>query len=150
MPTFDTSFTVPAPLERVAAFHNDTHALKKLNPPPIFAQLHRVDPLGEGSLSEFTLWIGLLPIRWRAVHSGVSLHGFTDTQERGPLAYWKHTHSFAALDTNTTQISEQIDYQYAPGLKGLLSRLLFGKPGLTLLFAWRAWATRRALAGDAN
>lgn len=147
MPTFATSFTVNAPLAEVAAFHDDTSALKKLNPPPILVQLHRVDPLGEGSVSEFTLWMGPLPIRWRAVHSDVGPHGFTDTQESGPLAYWKHTHSFAAVDDNTTRVSEHIEYRYAPGLKGQFSRLLFGKPGLTFLFAWRAWATRRAVEG---
>lgn len=107
MPTFDTTFTVNAPLEAVAAFHDNTSALKKLNPPPIVVQLHRVDPLGEGSVSEFTLWMGPLPIRWRAVHSDVSDYGFTDTQENGPLAYWKHTHSFAAVDAQTTRVSEQ-------------------------------------------
>jgi len=147
MPTYDTSFTVAAPLEAVAAFHDDTSALKKLNPPPIVVQLHRVDPLGEGSVSEFTLWMGPLPIRWRAVHSDVSHFGFTDTQESGPLAYWKHTHSFSPVDTNTTRVNEHIEYEYASGAKGLFSRLLFGKPGLTFLFAYRAWATRRAVEG---
>jgi len=150
MPTFDTSFTVHAPLEAVSAFHDDTRALKKLNPPPIFVQLHRVDPLGEGSVSEFTLWMGPLPIRWRAVHSEVGPNGFTDTQQSGPLAYWKHTHSFAAVDAHTTRVSEHIEYRYAPGLKGLFSRLLFGKPGLTFLFTWRAWATRRAVEGKSK
>lgn len=143
MPTYETSFTVNAPLDAVAAFHDDTRALKILNPPGIFVQLHRVDPLGEGSVSEFTLWMGPLPIRWRAVHSDVGPHGFTDTQESGPLAYWKHTHSFAAVDAHTTRVNEHIEYEYKPGLTGLLSRLLFGKLGLTLLFAWRAFATRR-------
>lgn len=148
MPLFSTSFTVNAPLDAVAAFHDDTRALKILNPPGIFVQLHRVDPLGEGSVSEFTLWMGPLPIRWRAVHSDVGLHGFTDTQESGPLAYWKHIHSFVAVDANTTRVSEHIEYRYAPGLKGLFSRLLFGKPGLAFLFAWRAFATRRAVEGQ--
>ncbi len=145
MPIFETSFTVKAALADVAAFHDDTRALKKLNPPPIVVQLHRVDPLGEGSVSEFTLWLGPLPIRWQAVHSDVGPYGFTDTQASGPLAYWVHTHSFTAVDAQTTRVHERIVYTYAPGLKGLFSRLLFGKAGLTFLFAYRAWATRRAV-----
>ena len=52
-----------------------------------------------------------------------------------------------AVDAHTTRVSEHIDYTYAPGLKGLFSRLLFAKAGLTFLFAWRAWATRRAVEG---
>ena len=145
MQIFETSFTVNAPLEAVAAFHADTSALKILNPPFVFVRLHRVDPMAEGSISEFTLWMGPLPIRWRAVHSGVGPNGFTDTQESGPLAYWQHSHRFESIDGDTTQICEHIEYQYPAGLRGLLPRILFGHMGLTALFTYRKWATRRAL-----
>ena len=89
MPIFETSFTVNAPLEAVAAFHADTSALKILNPPFVIVQLHRVDPMADGSISEFTLWMGPLPIRWRAIHSDVGPNGFTDTLEDGPMASWQ-------------------------------------------------------------
>ena len=145
MPIFETTFTVNAPLEAVAAFHADTSALKILNPPFVFVQLHRVDPMAEGSISEFTLWMGPLPIRWRAVHSGVGSNGFTDTLEDGPMASWRHTHQFEAIDEENTQIHEHIEYEYPAGWRGLLSRILFGRLGLTALFAYRKWATQRAL-----
>jgi ligand-binding SRPBCC domain-containing protein len=145
MPTFDFSFVVKAPLQAVADFHEDTSTLKTLNPPFIFVQLHRVDPMANGSISEFTLWMGPLPIRWRAVHSDVSSRGFTDTQEQGPLNFWRHKHRFKTLDEDTTQIFEHIDYEYRSGIKGWLSRLIFGKLGLIGLFTYRQWATRRAL-----
>jgi ligand-binding SRPBCC domain-containing protein len=145
MPIFETTFTVNAPLEAVAAFHADTSALKILNPPFVFVQLHRVDPMAEGSISEFTLWMGPLPIRWRAVHSGVGPNGFTDTLEDGPMASWRHTHKFVEIDGETTQIHEHIEYEYPAGWRGLASRILFGPLGLTALFAYRKWATRRNL-----
>ena len=82
MPVFDYAFTVRAPLARVAEFHRDTRALQRLSPPPMFVQLHRLEPLAEGSVAEFTLWLGPLPLRWRAVHSNVDpLGGFTDTNQ---------------------------------------------------------------------
>jgi ligand-binding SRPBCC domain-containing protein len=146
MEIFTYTFTVDAPLNSVAAFHADTRVLKKLNPPLIFVQLHRVDPMADGSISEFTLWMGPFPIRWRAVHSNVGSQGFTDTQEKGPLASWKHTHRFESIDENTTQIHEQIVYEYPSGWRGLLTRTLFGRLGLTFLFAYRKWATRRGLS----
>jgi ligand-binding SRPBCC domain-containing protein len=130
----------------VRAFHHDTRTLKKLNPPPIIVQLHRVDPLAEGSISEFTLWMGPLPIRWRAVHSQVSEFGFTDTQERGPLAHWQHSHRFEPLDEAATRVHEHIKYRHHPGWRGLFSRLLFGPLSLRLLFAYRKWVTRRAMS----
>ncbi len=147
--TFD--FTVPAPLSRVAAFHHDTRALRRLTPPPILVQLHHVEPLAEGSLSEFTLWFGPLPVRWQAVHSGVDpLHGFTDTQRRGPMRYWKHTHRYSAVDDRLTRVLEQIEYSHHPGWRGLLSRVLFSPLALRLLFAYRRRATRAALRGGAD
>ena len=145
MPTFETSFTVNAPLDAVAAFHADTSALTNLNPPFVVVQLHRVDPMAEDSISEFTLWLGPLPIRWRAIHSRVSSNGFTDTLEDGPMTSWRHRHQFEAVDEHTTQIHEYIVYEYPSGLQGLLSRVLFGHLGLTALFTYRKWATRRAL-----
>lgn len=146
MPVFDYTFTVRAPLSAVARFHRDPRALRQLTPPPLWVQLHHGEPLAEGSVAEFTLWLGFIPLRWRAVHSDVHPEqGFTDTQTRGPLRHWRHTHRFAAVDGRVTRLSEHIEYAYAPGLAGWLSRLLFARPGLWGLFSYRAWATRRAL-----
>lgn len=143
MPTFNYTFTVDAPLADVANFHSDTNALKTLSPGSM--QIHRADPMGEGSVSEFTLWLGPIPVRWRAVHSNVSENGFTDTQESGPLTFWQHSHTFTALDENQTQINEHIEYRHHKGLRGLFSRLVFGRLGLLMLFTYRQWATKKAL-----
>ncbi|MGQ0604685.1 MAG: SRPBCC family protein, partial [Anaerolineales bacterium] len=146
MSTFQYAFTVRAPLAAVAEFHHDARVLKRLSPPPMFVQLHRVEPLGEGAIADFTLWLGPIPIRWVAVHSNVStLNGFTDTQQRGPLRYWRHTHRFEALDADTTRVSEHIVYDYHPGLTGVVARILFSSPGLMFLFWYRSWVTRRIL-----
>jgi ligand-binding SRPBCC domain-containing protein len=142
MPTFDYTFTVNAPLTAVSEFHNDTRILKKLTPPPIFVQIHQFEPLAESSVAEFTLWFGPLPLRWQAVHSDVGPHGFTDTQAKGPLRYWQHTHRFTAVSDTTTQIHEHIEYDYGDGLWGLFTRLLFNKPGLYALFTGRKFLTR--------
>ncbi len=144
MAIFNITFSVNAPLSAVAAFHRGTEALKQLTPPPIIVQLHRVEPLAEGSRSEFTLWFGPCPVRWIALHSQVDgLHGFTDTQVAGPMAAWQHTHYFEAVNDGATRISEHIEYAYPSGWRGLWARLLFNPLGLRLMFAYRAWMTRR-------
>jgi ligand-binding SRPBCC domain-containing protein len=144
MPIFDTSFTVQAPLCAVAAFHSSTQALRQLTPPPIITQLRYIEPLGEGSRAEFTLWFGPFPVRWSAVHSQVdALHGFTDTQQSGPLATWQHTHHFTALDAHSTRVNEHIVYTYPSGWRGWRARLLFNPLALRFMFAYRAWVTRR-------
>src|SRR5262245_58129185 len=111
MPIFDYNFIVKAPLTKVAEFHYDTRVLKWLTPFPIIVQFHRVEPLGEGSISDFTLWFGPLPIHWVAVHSQVDpLHGFTDTQQDGLLKRWVHTHRFSRVGEDLTRVSERIEY----------------------------------------
>ena len=147
MPTFTYSFTVDAPLEAVTDFHRETRALKQLNPPAIIVQLHRADPMAEGSISEFTLWLGPIPIRWRAVHSQVGPQGFRDTQENGPMASWQHTHRFEPIEAEKTRIQEQVEFSHHKGIRGLFPRLLFNKTGLLFLFHYRKWATRRDLGG---
>ena len=146
MPVFDYAFTVAAPLAAVAEFHRDTSALKILTPPPTIVQLHAIEPLGEGSVSTFTLWVGPLPLRWKAVHRNVSDRGFTDVQAAGPAAKWEHTHTFVPLTPETTQIREHIEYEHKAGPWGLVTRVLFSRPTLWFMFGYRAWITRRRLA----
>ena len=142
MPVFDYKFIVNAPVTAVSDFHHDTRILKKLSPPPIFVQIHRFEPMGEGSKAEFTLWFGPLPLRWLAVHSNVSASGFTDTQAKGPLAHWQHTHRFTAVSPHKTEVHEHIEYSHKPGFSGVFTRILFSKPGLFGLFTARKLLTR--------
>jgi ligand-binding SRPBCC domain-containing protein len=145
MKSFTHPFQVRAPLARVAQFHQDTRALKQLTPPPLIVKFNNLQPLGEGSIADFTMWFGPLPIRWVAVHSEVDpISGFTDTQVTGPFDQWIHRHSFIALDENLTEVHDHIEAQTGKGLpKGLASRFMWFN--LPLLFAYRAWRTKRAL-----
>ena len=82
---------------------------------------------------------------WRAVHSNVvAQRGFTDTQARGPLRAWQHTHSFSIV-AGGVRVQEHVEYEHDSGWRGMLSRLLFNAPALGFLFWYRGWATRRAL-----
>ena len=84
-----------------------------------------MEPLAEGSRSEFSMWFGPVPLRWMALHSDVhGLRGFTDTQESGPLQTWQHTHRFEGLDEQCTQVNEQVEYEYKSGLAGVFTRTL--------------------------
>jgi ligand-binding SRPBCC domain-containing protein len=144
MPKFEYHFTVKASLERVAAFHHDSRVLKRLTPPPVIVQLHRFDPLREGAVAEFTLWLGPLPFRWVAVHREVDpLRGFTDIQAKGPFKRWVHRHTFVAEGQEQTQVYDTIEYEHYSGLKGWLTRLLFPPPALRVMFTYRKWVTRR-------
>jgi ligand-binding SRPBCC domain-containing protein len=141
---FEHRFRVKASLGAVAAFHQDSRALKLLTPPPVFVQMHRVEPLAEGSVADFTLWLGPLPVRWVAVHTQVDPRtGFKDRQERGPFASWVHRHIFRAVDAETTEVIDEVEAEFGGGMMGLIGRLMW--LNLPLMFAYRGWATRRAL-----
>lgn len=143
MPTFDYRFTVDAPVNVVSAFHFEPGILKTLTPPLMIMQVHRFDPLADGSIGEFTMWMGPIPVRWKAEHSNVSPTGFTDTQVAGPMKNWVHTHRFNAVDETTTEVHEHIEFEHHRGLRGIWSRLLFPHIGLIVLFTIRRWITRR-------
>ena len=132
-------FIVNAPLTAVSNFHQDSRALRQLSPPPIWVQFHEVEPLGEGSVADFTMWLGPLPIRWTAVHTQVTQHGFLDTQKRGPFQSWTHRHSFRELFDGRTEVIDEIEAE--PG--NLLSHFMW--LNLPVLFAYRGWQTRRTL-----
>lgn len=141
---FRRRFTVKVPLHRVAEFHRDSRALKRLTPPPVFVQLHRVDPLAENSITDFTMWLGPLPVRWTAVHTEVHpSRGFKDSQLRGPFASWEHRHLFVPLDESTTEVVDEIQAAFSSGVWGLLGRFMW--LNLPFMFAYRGWVTRRAL-----
>ncbi len=145
LPVFDYDFVVEAPVAAVAAFHGDTSALKRLTPPPTILQLHEIEPLAEGSVSRFTIWVGPLPIKWTAVHRDVTPFGFTDVQAEGPAKKWEHTHRFEAIDSRSTRVKDHIEYEHASGFWGAVTRVLFSQPNLTVMFAYRKFIIRRSL-----
>lgn len=145
MPIFDFSFLVNASLVDVREFHHGTAALKMLTPPPTIVQLHDIEPLAEGSVSRFTLWVGPLPIAWTAVHRNVTDFGFTDIQESGPAKRWEHIHTFSVVSDHVTRVSEHIEYEHGSGFWGLVTRVLFAKPNLYAMFTYRKWVTQRSL-----
>jgi ligand-binding SRPBCC domain-containing protein len=145
MPEYTYTAIINATPTAVSSFHADTSVLKRLTPPPIFAQIHEYEPLAEGSRSQFTLWFGPLPIRWLAIHADVGPRGFTDIQQRGPWRRWRHTHQFLPIGDGRTRIQDHIEFEHHPGLRGLLTRLLFPRPLLWLLFTYRRLVIKHGL-----
>jgi ligand-binding SRPBCC domain-containing protein len=142
---YTRSFTVKAPLAFVAAFHADSEALKKLTPPPIVVQPRRIEPLAEESVSQFVLWLGPLPVPWTARHSQVGPDGFVDEQEKGPYKRWVHHHRFEAISADSSRVIDEIEAELSPQpVRWFIGAALW--LGLPVLFAYRAWRTRKAVA----
>jgi ligand-binding SRPBCC domain-containing protein len=138
-------FLVRAPLARVSEFHSQSASMAAITPPPILVRIQRAPArLVEGDEMAFTMWLGPLPIRWLARIEDVSSSGFSDRQLQGPFTEWVHRHTFTAIDEHTTAVSDEVSVRLRRhpfwGLVGLGMWL-----GLPILFAFRAWKTRRLL-----
>jgi ligand-binding SRPBCC domain-containing protein len=140
-------FQVTAPLERVVEFHKHSASMGAITPPPIVVRVHRAPVrLAEGDEMEFTLWVGPFPIRWLARIEQVTPTSFVDRQVRGPFTRWVHRHSFVALSDGTTEVLDEVEVELAT--QWFWRLVGFGMwLNLPVLFAFRAWKTRRLL-GD--
>jgi ligand-binding SRPBCC domain-containing protein len=145
MRSFQHEFQVNAPIERVSEFYNNTRVIKQLTPPPLFVKFNQIEPLSEGSRSDFTLWLGPIPIHWVAVHSEVSpFEGFTDTQVEGPFKTWVHKHIFESLAGGKTRIIDRVDGKPSDHIFwGIISRFMWLT--LPILFSYRAQQTRKTV-----
>ena len=142
---FRHEFTVAAPRERVVHFHRRRQSLVEITPPPIIVRIQSgPEVLSAGDELRFTLWLGPFPIRWHAAIEVVSDAGFADRQVSGPFAHWVHRHTFIDSGDGLTIVRDEIEYVYRCHLAwGLIGRLFV--LGLPVLFAYRAWRTRRLL-----
>ncbi|MCJ7568853.1 MAG: TIGR01777 family oxidoreductase [Anaerolineales bacterium] len=140
---FTHRFRVNASLEAASDFHRNTEVLKQLTPLPILVQFHKVEPVGEGSSADFTLWLGPFPIPWSAKHYDFDPpRGFKDIQLKGPFTFWDHHHAFIQIDDQTTEVVDDITAQLGRHFYyGLVSRFMWLT--LPILFSYRAWQTRR-------
>ncbi|TFH33977.1 MAG: hypothetical protein E4G99_10430 [Anaerolineales bacterium] len=143
--TYQHTFQVQAPIERVLAFHQSSESLKAITP-SVFRMhgLRAPLQLSEGDQMAFTLWIGPLPVQWEARLENFSEAGFDDVQLKGPFAVWKHTHRFQALDEGGTRITDRVEYRLRR--HGVWGPVGFAMAmGLPLLFWFRAQKTKTLL-----
>ena len=142
VPVLDRSFDVDAPFDVVRRFHGSTDAIPWLTPPPMVARVHQGGPVENGMVADFTLWLGPLPLRWKARHRDVDERSFVDEQAAGPFAEWAHTHELEPMDDGRTRVRDRVEYRHHSGLAGVFTRLLMGGPALRVLFAYRCLMTR--------
>ncbi len=138
-------FRVDFPQPEVLELHRHHSALEGITPPPILMRMQEApDRLTDGDMMKFTTWLGPLPLRWHSRIEDVNDTGFTDRQITGPFTKWVHRHDFLPYGEDQTEVRDHIEYAIRPhpiwGPIGLGMAL-----GLPLLFAFRAWKTRRLL-----
>jgi ligand-binding SRPBCC domain-containing protein len=141
---FKYSSVINAPPEVVWNFHERPDILQLLTPPwqPVQV-LRREGGLDVGAITEFRLFLGLLPLTWLARHTEYEKYRlFTDEQISGPFESWIHRHEFERQN-GQTRLTDAISFSM-PG--GEVTEFLSGwlvQVQLEAMFRYRHYVTKR-------
>lgn len=143
-------FKVSANLDAVRDFHRQAESMAAITPPPIIVIMHESPAtLREGDEMEFTLWLGPIPLRWRARIENVTPTSFDDRQLRGPYKSWRHRHTFVQVDANHVEVLDEITAHLSDTWwKKILGLGMW--LGMPILFTYRGWKTQRLLGRTNN
>jgi ligand-binding SRPBCC domain-containing protein len=133
--------------ELVFRFHESAEALRQLIPP--WENMGVAESAGSilpGSRVVLRGRLGLLPIRWVAVHTEYNPpHLFADRQESGPFAWWYHRHRFLDDGEGGTILRDEVEYQAPLGLIGSWLGGWLIRQKLERMFAYRHATTCRLI-----
>jgi ligand-binding SRPBCC domain-containing protein len=144
MLNFKHSSIINAPIEVVWQFHERPDILQLLTPPwqPLQA-VRRQGGLEEGAITEFRLFLGILPLTWLARHTKYEKYRlFVDEQISGPFESWIHRHEFTP-ENGKTRLTDAISFAMPGGdvtefISGWLVQLQ-----LEAMFRYRHYVTKR-------
>ena len=132
---------VPAPVGDVFAFFSRPENLERLTPKTLGFRILTPMPIEmkEGAVIDYAIRIAGVPVRWTTL---ITLyephHRFIDVQQRGPYAYWHHTHTFTETPDGTL-ITDEVQYAMPYGLLGRIARAAFVERQLDHIFRQRSY-----------
>jgi len=135
----ERSQLIARPQRELFAFFADAANLERLTPDFLRFQIETPLPIEmrAGALIDYRLSLAGLPVRWRTrISSWEPPHRFSDDQERGPYALWRHVHEFEAVGDGT-RMHDRVDYRLPFGPLGALAHLLSVRRTLERIFDHR-------------
>jgi len=136
---FEYRTRIPAPAERVFAWHERPEALRKLIPPgdPVEVVEH-TGGIRDGARVVLAMGYGPFRLRWVARHKNyVAERQFTDFQEEGPFKFWEHTHVIEPDGPDACFLLDHVEYELPFGAVGRVLGGGFVKRKLEKTFAYR-------------
>ena len=135
------------PVDEVFEFFANAASLEQLTPP--FLNFKILTPLPidmfEGARIQYALSLFGVPMRWTTrITQWEPGTGFTDEQEAGPYAVWRHTHEFEPMGEQTI-MKDKVVYKVPLGPFGEVARVLFVRRTLERIFEYRHNAIERLL-----
>ena len=144
---FEKTIRIAAPREAVFRFFSHPDNLIRITPGELRFHVRQGPDrtLQEGDLLEYGFRIFGLPIRWTSrIASWRENESFSDLQERGPYAYWLHTHTFRDADGGT-EMNDRVEYAMRLGFLGRLLTAELVRRELQRIFNHRAAAIESIL-----
>lgn len=139
------SFKIKTHIKNVTLFHFDANSLRNITPPLIkVILLNYPVNIKNGDSIIFILKFLFLSIRWEAIIENISDYSFQDRQIVGPFKNWIHHHEFVAINENSTEVIDEITYDFDRNPKNYLIGLGMVVT-LPILFRYRTWKTRKLL-----
>ena len=128
-------------------FHRDARNLTRISPPiPRFELLSEPGRSEAGNEQTFRLSIGPFGSTWNAKITRLAPGRLLeDTQTSGPFLRWRHQHR-VSQDEAGSRLTDVVAFRALPTPAGEFVEYFLVRPGIKLMFVWRHWKTRAALA----
>jgi ligand-binding SRPBCC domain-containing protein len=135
------------PVEQAFSVFENPNNLLDVTPPWLNLRVTNPQPVTMRAGAEIQhelRWLGL-PLRWT---SRITVYEppvrFVDEQIRGPYAFWRHQHTFEAIDGGTL-VGDCVDYALPLRLCGSLAHALVVGRQLRRIFTFRQDAMARLI-----
>jgi ligand-binding SRPBCC domain-containing protein len=141
----------PLPAEQLFAWHAEPDALERLMPPWEHARVvRRTGTIRNiGSQIEIRVRIGPFWRTWISEHTACQEgRMFADRQIKGPLAVWRHTHSFEPDGRFACYLEDRVEYSLPMGALGRIVAGPFVRRKLNRLFSYRHEFTAKAIGAS--
>ena len=145
---FQAETVIEAAIEDVYAFHENPHNIGQISPGWQRVEILNAQPragVGEHFVIKIRFF-GVLPLTWEGVWQEADRpNRLVDGIVRGPFAYWRHEHSFQAIDSRRTLMTDHVHYAFFGGWPSKIFGETVGRLQFRLMFADRHARTRRRL-----
>jgi ligand-binding SRPBCC domain-containing protein len=141
MHEFLTKQFLPITREEAWQFFSSPKNLALITPPEMDFRILTPglpEAIHEGLLIEYTVKpLGGIAVKWQTrIGLVLAPYQFSDIQEKGPYAYWKHTHVFIEQNGGTMMIDE-INYKLPLGFIGRWIHKWFIRKKIEKIFEYR-------------
>jgi ligand-binding SRPBCC domain-containing protein len=140
----------PVPIEQAFAVFESPYNLARITPKWLNFRIATPGKviIRKGAEIEYQIkWLGI-PMSWKTIISEYEPpHFFEDFQVKGPYSYWRHRHTFRAVEGGTV-VGDRVEYALPLGPLGRIANSLAVARQLRGIFEHRGRTLAPLIGGD--